>query len=126
MESNLSYQFGPASTLSWNARYGTEPSGLTDVTQRQTFRTGLNVSHAFTSRISGNLGLNVEVDYFDQQGVINTFTQTIFDVTAGLNFKINRTVSLSAGYQFVSVYAPKNVVFEYTRNVAFGGVNFAF
>jgi hypothetical protein len=126
MESNLSYQFGPASTLSWNARYGTEPSGLTDVTQRQTFRTGLNVNHAFTSRISGNLGLNVEVDYFDQQGVINTFTQTIFDVTAGLNFKINRTVSLSAGYQFVSVYAPKNVVFEYTRNVAFGGVNFAF
>ncbi|MEI6278380.1 MAG: outer membrane beta-barrel protein [Verrucomicrobiae bacterium] len=125
-ESNLSYQFGPASTLSWNARYGTEPSGLTNVTQRQTFRTGLNVVHAFTPRITGNLGLGFEMDYFNQQSVINTFSETILDMTAGLNFKINRTVSLSAGYQFVSVYAPKNINFEYTRNVAFAGVNLAF
>ncbi|MEI6070780.1 MAG: outer membrane beta-barrel protein [Verrucomicrobiae bacterium] len=125
-ESNLSYQFGPASTLSWSARYGTEPSGLTNVTQRQTFRTGLNVTHAFTPRISGNIGLGVEVDYFDQQSVVSTFTETIFDVSAGLNFKINRTVSLSAGYQFTSVYAPQNIVFEYTRNVGFAGVNLSF
>jgi len=125
-ESNLSYQFGPASTLSWNARYGTEPSGLTNVTQRQTFRTGLAVNHAFTKRISGNLGFGFEVDYFDQQNVIDPFTQTIFDVTAGLNFKINRTISLSAGYQFITVYAPKNTIYEYTRNVTFAGVNFTF
>lgn len=126
MESNLSYQFGPASTLSWNARYGTEPSGLTNVTQRETFRTGLAVNHAFTPRISANLGFNFEVDYFDQAGVVGSFYETIFDVTAGVNFKINRLVSLSAGYQFVSVYAPENINFEYTRNVAFAGVNFAF
>jgi hypothetical protein len=47
-------------------------------------------------------------------------------VTAGVNFKINRAISLSAGYQFVSVYAPQNIQFEYTRNVAFAGVNFFF
>jgi len=125
-ESNLSYQFGPASTVSWSARYGTEPSGLTNVTQRQTFRTGLALAHAFTPRISANLGFNFEVDYFDQQSVINTFTQTIFDVTAGVNYKINRLVSLSLGYQFVTVYAPQNINFEYTRNVAFVGANFNF
>jgi len=125
-ESNLSYQFGPASTLSWNARYGTEPSGLTNVTQRETFRTGLTVNHAFTPRISANLGFNFEVDYFDQPGVVGSFYETIFDATAGVNFKINRAISLSAGYQFTSVYAPQNIAFEYTRNVAFAGVNFAF
>jgi len=125
-ESNLSYQFGPASTLSWNARYGTEPSGLTNVTQRQTFRTGLALSHGFTPRLSGNIGLNFEVDYFDQSGVINTFTQTIYDVSAGLNFRVNRLVSLSAGYQFVAVNAPENISFEYTRNVVYMGANFAF
>jgi len=125
-ESNLSYQFGPASTLSWNARYGTEPSGLTDVTQRQTFRTGIAVNHGFTQRISANLGFNFEVDYFDQANVINTFYQTIFDVTAGVNFKVNRHVSLSAGYQFVAVYAPQNIAFEYNRNVCFVGANLAF
>lgn len=125
-ESNLSYQFGPASTLSWNARYGTEPSGLTNVSQRQTFRTGIAANHGFTPRISANLGFNFEVDYFDQSGVVNTFTETIFDVTAGLNFRINRHVSLSAGYQFVQVVAPENINFEYTRNVAFAGVNLNF
>jgi hypothetical protein len=125
-ESALSYQFGPASTLAWNARYGTEPSGITDVTQRQTFRTGLTVNHAFTPRISGNLGLGFEVDYFDQANVISAFTETIMDVSAGLTFKVNRHLSLSAGYQFVTVYAPENISYEYTRNVAFGGVNFAF
>ncbi|MCK9588820.1 MAG: outer membrane beta-barrel protein, partial [Terrimicrobiaceae bacterium] len=125
-ESNLSYQFGPASTLSWNARYGTEPSGLTNVTQRQTFRTGIAVTHAFTPRISANLGFNFGVDYFDQSGVIDTFTETIFDVALGVNFKINRTASLSAGYQFVDVMAPQNIAFEYTRNVVFVGANLNF
>ena len=126
METNLSYQFGPASTLFWTARYGTEPSGLTNVTQRQTFRTGLTVSHAFTPRISGNLGLNFEEDYFNQSGVINTYNQTIADISAGLNFKINRHISLSAGYQFTDVLAPQNVTMAYTRNVAFVGANFNF
>ena len=125
-ESNLSYQFGPASTLSWNARYGTEPSGLTNVTQRQTFRTGIAVAHAFTPRISANLGFNFEVDYFDQSGVVDPFYETIFDVALGVNYKINRTVSLSVGYQYVNVMAPENISFEYTRNVAFVGANLSF
>ena len=126
METNLSYQFGPASTLSWNARYGTEPSGLTNVTQRQTFRTGISVVHAFTPRISANLGVNFEEDYFNQSGVINTFNETIIDISAGVNFRVNRHLSLSLGYQFVEVLAPQNINFEYTRNVAFVGANLNF
>jgi hypothetical protein len=125
-ESNLSYQFGPASTLSWNARYGTEPSGLTNVTQRQTFRTGLAVNHGFTPRISANLGFNFEVDYFDQSGVVAPFTETTFDVMLNVNFKVTRHVSLSAGYQYVNVMAPQNIQFEYARNVAFIGANLNF
>jgi len=126
METNLAYQFGPASTLSWNARYGTEPSGLTNVTQRQTFRTGLALAHAFTPRISANLGLNFEEDYFNQAGVINTYNQTIVDISAGLNFRINRHISLSAGYQLTDVVCPKNITMAYVRNVGFVGANFNF
>lgn len=125
-ETTLSYQFGPTSTLSWNARYGTQPSGLANVTQAQSFVTGLSVSHGFTPRISGSLGANFEVDYFNQSGVISTYTQTIFNVTAGLNFRVNRTVSLSASYQFTDVISPENINVEYTRNIAFAGVNLDF
>jgi hypothetical protein len=125
-ESNLSYQFGKSSSIGWTARYGTEASGLTDVTQRQTFRTGLNLSHGFTPRISANLSFNYEVDYFDQANVITTYYQNVFDVSVGVNFQVNRFVSLSAGYQFTSVLAPQQISVEYNRNVVFAGANFSF
>jgi hypothetical protein len=125
-ESNLSYQFGKSSSIGWTARYGTEASGLTDVTQRQTFRTGLNLSHGFTPRISANLSFNYEVDYFDQANVITTYYQNVFDVSVGVNFQVNRFVSLSSGYQFTSVLAPQQISVEYNRNVVFAGVNFSF
>lgn len=122
-ESNLIYQFGPLSTLSWSARYGTEPSSLTNVSQRRTFRTGLVVVHGFTPRISGNLGINFERDYYDQAGVISTFTEDVFGITIGANFKVSRLLTLNAGYQFTSVQAPDAMEFEYTRNVMFVGVS---
>ncbi len=125
-ESNLVYQFGKYSNIGWNARYGTEASGLTNVTQRQTFRTGLSVTHGFTPRLSVNAAFNFQVDYFDQANVIDTYTQTVWDLSVGANFKLNRVVSLSAGYQFTAVNAPQAIEVEYTRNVAFVGANFAF
>lgn len=125
-ETDLSYQFGKSSTLGWSARYGTEASGLTNVTQRQTFRTGLSLSHGFTPRISANLTTNVNVDYFDQANVIETYTQTTFDVGVGVNFLVNRFVSLSAGYNFTSVLAQDAPEVEYNRNVVYVGANFTF
>lgn len=125
-ESNLSYQFAQNSSVAWNARYGTEASGLTNVTQRQTFRTGITIAHGFTSRISGNVGFSFEADYFDQPGVIPSYYQTVYDFTAGLSFRVNRLVSLSAGYQFTAVNAPQQISVEYTRNVAYVGANFSF
>jgi len=126
LETNLSYQFGRSSTLGWNARYGTEASGLTNVTQRQTFRTGLSLSHGFTPRISANLTTNFNVDYFDQANVITTYYQTTFDVGVGVSFLVNRFVSLSAGYNFTSVLAPQQVNVEYNRNILYVGANFTF
>lgn len=125
-ESNISYQYGRNSSVNWSARYGTEASGLVNVTQRQTFRTGIGINQGITSRISANLGFNFEVDYFDQSGVIDSYTQTVFDIAVGATFRVNRAVSLSAGYQFIAVNAPDAPEVDYTRNVAFIGANFAF
>jgi len=126
MESILNYQFLPASKLSWNMRYGTEASGLNYVTQRQTFRTGLYVSHAFTPRISATLGFNYQNNYYDQSNVISSFTENIFDLATGVTFKINRLVSLQAGYQFTVDLAPDQEDREYTRNIVFAGANCSF
>lgn len=126
MESNLNYQFGPASTIGWLLRYGTEASGINNVTQRQTFRTGLVVNHAFTRRLSANFSTNWLINYYDQQDVIPSFTENIVDFSLGLNFMVNRFVSLSAGYQYTIDIAPDAPEREYNRSVAFVGANFSF
>lgn len=125
-ESNLSYQFGPASSIGWLARYGTEASGLTNVTQRDTFRTSLNVTHGFTPRLSGNFSVSYLVNSFDQAGVITSFTENIVETSVGLNFAVNRLMSLSAGYQYTIDVAPKAPNREYNQSIVFMGANFTF
>jgi hypothetical protein len=126
MESTLSYQFAPASSLAWNMRYGTEQSGLTDVSQRQTFRTGLTLSHAINSRLGATAGINYQANYYDQSGVIESYTESIVNFSVGLNFRVNRLVSLNAGYQFTIDVAPGFTGREYNRSIAFVGANFSF
>ncbi len=125
-ESTLSYQIGKATSISWMMRYGTEASGLNNVTQRQTFRTGLSVAHAFTRRISMTLGANYQANYYDQNNVITSYYENVFDVAVGASYQINRHWSLSAGYQFTADVAPQAEYREYTRNVVYFGANLAF
>lgn len=126
LESNLRYSFGPSSSVGWVTRYGTEASGIADVTQRQTFRTGININHGFTPRLSGNLGGYWLVNYYDQYDVIESFYENIFTISAGLNYAINRFISLSAGYQYTIDTAPESTGRDYQRSVAFVGANFTF
>jgi hypothetical protein len=126
MESTLTYAVAKATTVAWNMRYGTEASGLADVTQRQTFRTGLVVNHAFTPRLAANFAMNYQCNYYDQDDVIPTFTENIVDFSAGLTFRVNRWVSLQAGYQYTIDIAPESTGREYNRSVVFAGANFTF
>jgi hypothetical protein len=126
MESILTYAVGKSTSLSWNMRYGTEASGLNDVTQRQTFRTGLVLNHSFTPRIAATFAMNYQCNYYDQANVIPTFTENIVDFSAGLTFRVNRWVSLQAGYQFTIDIAPEYTGRDYTRNIVFAGANFTF
>lgn len=126
MESTLRYQFRPSSSLSWNMRYGTEASGLDDVTQRQTFRTGLDLTHAFTPRLSASLGVYYLLNYYDQDEVIEAFTENIVGFSAGLNYKVTRWAALQAGYSFTIDMAPEYTGRQYTRNIAFVGAGFSF
>jgi hypothetical protein len=125
-ESLLTYNVGARTSLSWNMRYGTEASGLYNVTQRQTFRTGLVLNHSITPRIAATFAMNYQCNYYDQANVIPSFTENIVDFSAGLTFRINRMVSLQAGYQFTIDVAPDYTGREYTRNIVFAGANFTF
>jgi Putative beta-barrel porin 2 len=125
-ESTLTYQAGRSTSLNWNLRYGTEASGLNDVTQRQTFRTGLGLTQALTKRISLNLGVDYQNNFYDQSSVIDSFYENIFDASVALNFQIVRYASFQIGYQYTVDLAPASTGRNYDRNVAFIGANFGF
>ncbi len=125
MESILRYQFGSRSSLLWNMRYGTETSGFNNVTQRQTFRTGLFVNTGLTRRISLKFGMNYQCNYFDQPGVIPSFYENVVDFSVGASYAINRFAALEVGYQYTIVIAPDYTGQDYTRNVVFAGINFS-
>lgn len=126
-QTNFSYQFGPASTLTWNAQMGTQAPSINGVGVTPTFSSGLAISHAFTQRISANLGFNFqEMFYQNQPGVINSFNQTTFNVNLGVNYKINRHFTVSAGYQYTDVLASNNTSYAYSQSIPFVGGNLSF
>jgi len=125
VSSSFIYQFGPASDATLLARYGTEGSGLNGVTIRETFRLGLTLRHAFTARITGQLGFAYLHNRYDQPNVIPDFDENIFEASVGLSYQVNRVWSLNAGYNFTSVLSQEEVR-EYNRNIAFIGTTFDF
>jgi hypothetical protein len=124
-----SYAHGKYSNVSLNLRYGTEASGLNGAATRQTFRIGFNAIQGFTPRLSLAFGLNYLNNYyneFDKPVTTPNFYENIFEFTAGLNFKLSRSVLLQAGYSRTVDTAPASEQLSYTRNIAFAGVNFEF
>lgn len=125
VESRFVYRYGRRSDIAWTLRYGTEPSGLRNVTQRESFRTGLGITHSITPRITANFSVFYLYNYYSQRRVIRTFNDNNIQATLGLNYQINRVFSVSAGYRYTTVISDSPAR-EYYRNVVFAGVNATF
>lgn len=122
VESTLTYQYGERSRLSWINRYGYEESDFGFGTTRQTYRTGLSVSHQFTSRIAGNLGAYYTNSTYE--GLNNDDEQTL-DLTVGATYSVNRLLSFQVGYTYTEVFS-EDAFREYDRNRIFAGATFSF
>lgn len=125
-ETAFSYQYGQRGSLSFTARYGTEASGLNNVTERQTFRSGFAISQGLTARLSASGGLYYAVNYYNQDNVITPFFENVVEGTLGLNYSFNRFLSASTGYRFTGVLSQEQPEREYNRNVVFIGLNGTF
>lgn len=125
-ETAWTYKYGEKSQAAFTARYGTEASGLTNVSQRQTFRTGLGVTHAFTPRLTATAGTYIGVNYYDQANVESAFFEYVAEATFAFNYQFNRYLSTSCGYRFIGDLAPQNQSREYNRSVVFLGLNTSF
>ena len=121
-DSKLSYNFGPASTLAWDVRYGTESSGLANTNMSPTFRTGLAATHALTSRILLNLSVYYINNQYTNQSPSPDYSKNTVQVNFDVLYKINRFLSLEAGYSFSDVSSPTQATAnDYSRQVIFLG-----
>lgn len=124
-ESHLSYNFGPASTLTWDVRYGTEASGVASVNQSLTFRTGLSAAHAFTPRLSMNMAVFITNSNYQQPAPSPAYSRNTGEFSLGGRFQINRQVAVELGYSYTSVVSKEQPSYDYTRQVIFIGGAFA-
>ena len=98
VEASLSYRTGRHSTLTLNGRYGFEQSNVVG-DDNLSYRLGLIYQHAFTSRLSGNAGLNfIHTNYNPRTGTKTT--TDIYDLNFGLQYRLDRHFTIGARYSY--------------------------
>lgn len=121
VESQFSYSYLPQSAISVNLRYGTEPSGISNLAIRQTFRAWASIDHAFTGRLSGNAAIYFQNDNFDQPGEVNDFSQNVITGALGLRYRIGPAFAVFGRYEYSTVQSDIESS-EYARNVTSIGI----
>ena len=119
-ESTLVYHYRPNSYLEWYNRYGIEESDI-GTGYRKTYRTGLQVSHAFGER----LNLLASVFYAHSQYEEPSFEENILNVNIGLTYRLRKSLTLSAGYTFDRDFSPYNSR-DFYRDRVYVGLLFTF
>ena len=120
VETTLVYHYLPNSYLEWYNRYGIEESDI-GTGYRRTFRTGLQVSHAFGER----LNLLASAYYAHDQYVEPSFEENLLNVNIGLTYRLRRSLTLSAGYTFDRDFSAVTSR-DYYRDRVYVGLLFTF
>lgn len=125
VETNVRYLLGPASSVTANMRYGTEPSGVSGISIRQTLRGGVSLTRAFGGRFVCDVGISYEHDNYDQPGDINDFTQEFYTAGVGLRYNFNPAFALKARYDYSAVRSEVESS-EYARGISTLGLEIIF
>jgi hypothetical protein len=120
VESTMIYRYQPNSYLEWYNRYGIEESDI-GTGYRKTYRTGLQISHAFGER----LNLLASAYYSYNQYEEPSFVENVLDVNVGLTYRLRKSLTLSAGYTFNRDFS-EIITRDYFRNRVYVGLLFTF
>ncbi len=132
-EGSLGYALGDKSSIDLTARYGVEQPTVQNATSRNTFRSGLQFRHVFTSKISTAIGFDYEHD--DNQEAATTlgntnaaggsFAADAYDVLVSLRYQVNRRADIDLGFEHSESNSGGQGQ-DYSRNRYSIGLNFTF
>ncbi|MGI9087627.1 MAG: outer membrane beta-barrel protein [Chthoniobacterales bacterium] len=129
LEGTLSYLLTGKTSLNWNISYASEESNIATSPGSLSFRTGLQLTHALTPRISSNLSFYYA--HTDNQasaiffGGNPEFSEDALDFSLTFSYALNRYFSANAGYNRSGVESDFSLR-SYTRNRYFGGLSVNF
>lgn len=131
VDSNFSWAFAKASSLSWVAHVGTQPAGQQNVSFSPAFRTGLNYSQGLTAKLRFNLGLFYLLQYYQDSsngtnGQLIDYNQSTIQGNIDFAYELNRIFQLALGYQYISSMCPSVPSQEYNRGISYLQLKAAF
>jgi hypothetical protein len=124
LESTISYVYGHQSTLSLTNRFGLDQSN-TASSKVVSFRTGIGVNHVISARTTGSIGLNYNRVSTTEPTTNLTTDENDVSFTLGLQYVVNRHLTLNASYSFVETFS-SNGFSDYIRNQIFIGGQYSF
>ena len=118
-QGSLNYALGRRSALSWTGSYSVEQPQQQGVATQKSLRTGLQLSHAFTGRISSSLSFGY-THQDNQQGtsfatIGSSFMEDIFDASLSFRYRLNSRVAFDTSYDRSKVSSPQPGQ-SYSRN----------
>ena len=128
-EGSLDYAITRRTSLSWNGSYALEEPAEANVTTRTTLRSGLQLSHSFTGRLSSSLGFNYSHNE-NQQGIPSslsgpTFSENVFDLSIRVGYQFNPQLAFDASYDHSELVSGQPLQ-DYARNRYSIGFSFSF
>jgi hypothetical protein len=116
VESNLNYGLGSSTSLAWNSRYSIESSNFPGTAGPTTFRTGLEVTHSLTARISATASGYYRHDAYEQDPFFGGAPdQEAFDGSVRFSYAFNPRISASLDYHRTELQSGDGIN-SYSRN----------
>ena len=135
-DSNFSWVFSRASSVSWVLHYGTQPSGQNNTSYNVALRTGATYTQGIFTRLSFDAGLYYLLSSYsdaivgvstNSMGTLETqsvsYNQANIQGNVDLTYKLNRIIDLAIGYQYIKQTTPSSYSSissqDYTRGITY-------
>jgi hypothetical protein len=141
VESSVTYEGAHHAVINWNTSYGIEESNQTQALTRVTFRTGLNFSYGFSSRITGTLDGYYHHDENESiippsttstggNGISSAFSADAYDVSVSVRYAIKAYFTVNLGFEHTQVSSASSgsaqANRDYSRNRYSAGLTFIY
>ena len=123
MDSNFSWVFAKRSSLSWVAHLGTQPSGQNNSSYSVALSSGLNYAQGIFTKMTFNAGIYYLLNEYPNAAIAGNpstaYNQTNVQANTSLAYELNRIISLSLGYQYITSTSSSSFGQDYNRGITY-------